>query len=77
MAVVKDTQSFIDAARRIHGNRYDYSLSEWSGPNSKITLICRVCGPFEITAGSHYRKGCGCRECGLKSKARRNGQYQV
>ena len=77
MVAVKDTASFIDAARHVHGNRYDYSLSEWSGANGRIIVTCRVCGPFEITADSHYRKGCGCRECGMKSKARRQGSYQV
>lgn len=79
MAAVKDTQSFIEAAVAIHGNRYDYSRAKWSGTEGKITLICRVCGPFEITASSHYRqdKKCGCRECALKSRARRSGEYQI
>lgn len=77
MASVKDTHTFVQASIAIHGRRYDYSLSEWNGASSKIIVICRVCGPFEITADSHYRKGCGCRECALKSKARREGSYQV
>lgn len=77
MVTVKDTASFIHASRHQHGNRYDYSLSEWSGANGRIVITCRVCGPFEITADSHYRKGCGCRQCSLKSKARREGSYQI
>lgn len=77
MAVVKDTRSFIESSRRVHGERYDYSLSDWNGPGNEIVVICRVCGPFKITADSHYRKGCGCRECALKTRARRQGSYQV
>lgn len=77
MGTVKDTESFIAASVALHGNRYDYSQSIWTRTSGRITVICRVCGPFEITADSHYRKGCGCRECGLKSRARRKGQYQV
>jgi len=66
MRSVHDTESFIQKARSVHGDRYDYSLTEWNGSQKPITIVCRVCGPFNLSsAGSHYKKQrpCGCGKC--------------
>ena len=66
MSIVHDTESFIQKARSVHGDRYDYSLTEWNGSQKPITIVCRVCGPFNLSsAGSHYKKQrpCGCGKC--------------
>lgn len=80
MANVKDTESFILAAMALHGKRYDYSQSVFTKSSEKITIVCRVCGPFVMAqAESHYRKtkSCGCKTCEKKGSLRRSGRFHV
>jgi hypothetical protein len=74
---VDSTQKFIDASKAIHGERYDYSLSVFIGSERKITVICRDHGEFDIRADSHYRKGCGCRKCGMDARKHRSRKYKT
>lgn len=62
-----DTSSFIEKATYVHGNKYDYSSSEYVGANNKITIICKTHGIFKQIAGMHlYGRGCpGCAEYGF------------
>jgi len=64
---LKNTKSnldYIKEAKSIHGNKYDYSQTNYKGAYSKVTIICKIHGPFETTAREHTR-GTGCYECGL------------
>jgi hypothetical protein len=66
MVIVKDTHTFIQKARQVHGDKYDYSETVYFGSQKPITIRCRRCGTFQLSqAGSHYRskKPCGCRRC--------------
>jgi len=39
----KKTQSqFLDEAKEIHGERYDYSLVEYRSTSTNIKIICRT-----------------------------------
>jgi hypothetical protein len=74
---VDSTQKFIAASKAIHGDRYDYSISVFIGSERKITVVCKDHGEFEIRADSHYRKGCGCRKCGIKERRHRSRKYKT
>jgi len=65
MVKVKDTLTFIERARQLHGSRYDYSVTQWAGANKPIDIICKVHGKFTLAwADSHYKKkGSGCQKC--------------
>lgn len=54
---------FLGQCYEVHGDRYDYSMSEYIGTNDKITIICRLHGKFFQTPYEHLR-GRGCRKCG-------------
>ena len=54
--------SFEEKARLVHGDKYDYSKSVYTGRHSKLTIICPVHGEFEQDAGNHLR-GSGCPKC--------------
>ena len=59
-------ESFIKKARKVHGNKYDYSKVDYVNATTKIKIICPEHGKFEQVAGSHL-SGHGCPECvGLK-----------
>jgi hypothetical protein len=56
------TEQFIERAKKVHGDRYDYSSSVYCGSNKLIEIICKKHGAFEQTANSHL-SGSGCSKC--------------
>lgn len=57
---------FITLARSIHGNKYDYSKTVFSGygKNKNIIITCPKHGDFTQTATRHIHDKRGCRACG-------------
>lgn len=61
-----DTQSFLERARLIHGDTYDYSETEYGTNNEdKVKVICREHGCFLIAPNKHLM-GRGCGKCGRR-----------
>lgn len=54
---------FIQSAKIIHNNKYDYSKVEYKGSNERIIIGCPIHGDFIQRASSHL-VGHGCRLCG-------------
>ena len=57
------TEEFIERAKKIHGNRYDYSKVNYINAKTKVTIICKKHGEFEQQPNSHLN-GRGCKLCG-------------
>ncbi len=57
-----NTEEFIKKARKIHGDKYDYSLVDYNGTHVEVQIICSKHGPFPQTPANHLI-GHGCREC--------------
>ena len=54
-----NTKEFINKARKIHGNRYDYSETDYKNNSTKIIIICKKHGKFFKTPNSHlFNQGC-------------------
>lgn len=56
------TKEFIERAKGIHGNRYDYSNTEYVNAKTKVGIICPVHGEFWQLPHSHL-SGSGCPLC--------------
>ncbi len=54
---------FIEKAREVHGDKYDYSKINYINKETKIIIICPVHGSFQQRPGSHL-SGSGCNKCG-------------
>lgn len=63
--MLKDTERFIEEAKKTHKNRYDYSCSEYINSTQKISIICRKHGVFEQNPSQHLG-GQGCPKCGIE-----------
>jgi len=61
------TDEFIKKAKEIHGNKYDYSKTEYEGYRTPVTIICPIHGEFTQLPGNHL-KGSGCIKCGQSSQ---------
>lgn len=57
---------FLEKARDVHGDKYDYSKSKVENYKIKIEIICKIHGSFFQTPNNHL-SGKGCKECGMMS----------
>lgn len=53
---------FIEKAKKIHGNKYDYSKVEYINGRTKVKIICPEHGEFEQRPANHI-VGAGCPKC--------------
>ena len=58
-------ERFIERARKVHGDKYDYSKVEYVNSSSKVCIICPEHGEFWQIPSSHLM-GVGCRKCGIE-----------
>lgn len=61
-AHVLTTGEFIQKARKIHGNKYNYDKVNYVNNETKVTIICPKHGEFQQTPKGHL-KGHGCQKC--------------
>ena len=59
---IKSTEQFIEKAKKMHGEYFDYSLVQYTGCTKKVKIICPVHGEFQQTAANHIN-GNGCEQC--------------
>lgn len=64
---LSDTATFIEKAKNVHGNKYDYSNTIYTNVKTKISVICPVHGTFEQSPRHHLR-GQGCSKCSGNNK---------
>jgi hypothetical protein len=56
------TEQFIEKAKLVHGNKFDYSKVEYINNSTKVKIICSKHGEFEQIPNSHLL-GYGCSKC--------------
>ena len=68
------TEKFIEKARKIHGDKYDYSKVDYKGNKVKVCIICPKHGEFWQTPANHtnIRLKQGCPKC--KFEKNKNNQ---
>ena len=59
-------EKFIDKAKLVHNNKYDYSNTEYISSHKKISILCPLHGVFEQSPTNHL-SGFGCKKCGVDS----------
>ena len=66
MAKKLTTEAFIERAKKVHGNKYDYSKVDYVSAHEKVCIICPIHGEFWQKPYGHLN-GYGCRKCGAES----------
>ena len=69
MNMKQTTQDFIEKARKVHGDKYDYSCTEYMGARYNVSIRCKIHGVFTQMATNHLG-GKGCKECSRIKVAR-------
>ena len=68
-------EEFVEKARKVHGDRYDYSLVEYVNSLTKVCIVCPVHGRFWQTPGVHINQRSGCNKCGQEVTNRKNTKF--
>ena len=63
----KTTEQFIEEAKKIHGDKYDYSKVEYINNKTKVRIICPKHGEFLMKPDNHL-SGQGCPTCWLENR---------
>ncbi len=73
----KSGDKFVDEARKVHGDLYDYSECDYKTARLKVAIRCQVHGLFEQVPYVHL-KGAGCPTCGKEAigNAHRTSQQE-
>lgn len=58
-----DIATFIDAAKKVHGDKYDYSRCRRDEHTIKFVINCPRHGEFMCDFDHHVKRGQGCRKC--------------
>ena len=65
----RTTDEFIEQAKEVHGDLYDYSLTEYIKSKEKIQIKCMKHGIFYQWPADHLR-GCGCPSCNNENRSK-------
>jgi hypothetical protein len=57
-----NTDEFIKKAKKIHGDKYDYSLVDYKNSKTPVTIKCKKHGNFQQTPNKHLLNQ-GCPKC--------------
>lgn len=68
------TKEFIEKAKEVYGDLYDYSLTFYETAIKPIKIICKIHGEFELNPNKHLSGGRGCQECSFESRAKKAKQ---
>lgn len=66
------TETFIERARMVHGDKYDYSKSVYQDKKCPLTIICSTHGEFRQSPHHHLWRKQGCPICAKIQRAKSN-----
>jgi hypothetical protein len=58
-----NTEEFVQRAKEVHGDKYNYDKVNYVNAKDKVIIICAKHGDFDQAPDSHLR-GQGCPKCG-------------
>lgn len=69
-------EEFIEKAKEIHGNQYDYSKVEYTNNRTPVIILCPKHGEFKCRPTDHIIKKCGCPKCKAQKQTERSKYTQ-
>ena len=61
------TEKFIEDSRKVHGDKYVYEKTKYTGAEVPVIITCSIHGDFKQTPHNHL-SGCGCPSCGIEHR---------
>ena len=70
-----DTNTWIQKAIAVHGDKYDYSEVKYTRADEKVSIICKKCGTHFMQLAGNHLKGKGCPVCRYDTIKANNPMY--
>lgn len=70
------TEDFVKRAREVHGNKYDYSKTNYINKRTNVIITCQIHGDFKQNPYNHIVQKQGCPICGKDKASKRLGNYK-
>jgi len=67
----------IDKFKKIHGEKYDYSLVDYKNSQTKIKILCNKCKLYFFQKPSDHLRGHGCPKCNESKGENKVAKYLV
>lgn len=61
-----NTTEFVEKAKKIHGDKYDYSQVNYINCDTKVKIRCNRCGKYFMQTPNSHLRGSGCNNCNRK-----------
>ena len=61
-------EAFLQKAKQVHGDRYNYEKVKYVNSGTKVTITCSRHGDFQIRPACHTNQKQGCAECGKNTR---------
>lgn len=61
---------FIEAATKVHGDTYDYSLVKYKTSRIKVDVVCKIHGSYTVKPTAHIHSRTGCPFCMNKTEGK-------
>ena len=61
---IQTKEEFIKKAKKVHGDKYDYSKVEYVNNHTKVCITCPIHGEFSMYPENHINSKQGCPKCG-------------
>jgi hypothetical protein len=69
-------EEYIAKVSALHGGKYDYSQTQFTKMNARISVRCPTHGEFSISANKHFYSKQGCGGCEVETKKTRILQFR-
>lgn len=76
MSAKTTLEVFFERAKKVYGDRYDYSKVVYKGVQDRVIIVCSEHGDFEMRPKAHYDDRRGCSECDKSGKSGFSGKSQ-
>lgn len=69
MSRIVDLNGFIEKAKTKFKDKFDYSLTEYNGCETELTITCLKHGPFKTIPRCFFQSSYGCQTCASEAKS--------
>ena len=66
----KTTEQFVQEAKAIHGDKYNYDQSKYNGSFCKVKIYCNKCKRYFEQIPANHLNGAGCPYCAGKNRTK-------
>lgn len=70
------TESFVEKANAVHGDKYDYSNVEYVNSRTPVKIVCPIHGEFTQIPNNHLSKAYGCPRCHAITSKKEDELYE-